>query len=296
MAKKRGKKKQAGFAMVDDDIMGMGYEPWGTVSAGVGTHKPTAIARPGVYIHPKALEKLDLYIQGCKEEISGIGTVRQVGRDFVIDEVFLLEQEVTGGTTDIDDDAIAKFLVEWIGRDRDPLELKLWWHSHCNFSTFWSSTDNSTIEKFQNGWMISVVGNHARDWKTRLDVFAPLRITLDALTLRAQTAVDPKVKALVEIEIAAKVTKKTYTTVYAGSGRPYMGPYGGGGSYGAKRFVNGKWEPIETGNSKFANSPPEPEPKPESKPRGAIVGLSLEEINSLTDEEYFALTDPHGFV
>lgn len=166
---------------------------------------------PTIYILPHVKARLDAYIAGCDVEISGLGTAHQQGRDFIIDDVFLLKQECTAGSTDIDDEAAAQFLCEAIRDGHDPATLRVWWHSHASFGCFWSTTDEGTIDVLSGGaWLISIVGNHAGQYRGRLDIYDPMRLTLDELPLHVVLPESADVQEAAKAEIAAKVKVKHY--------------------------------------------------------------------------------------
>ena len=140
--------------------------------------------QPIVYITQTALKKLETYIGLCKYEISGLGSVEQIGKNVRVTDIFLFKQTVSSASTDLDIGSISDFMVECINKGIDTSKLKCWWHSHVDFSTFWSATDTATMERFNNDWMVSIVGNKKREYLTRLDVYNPFRISIDKLCLR----------------------------------------------------------------------------------------------------------------
>jgi hypothetical protein len=172
---------------------------------------------PEVYITQEAKSHLDAYVDICPDEISGLGHVTRKGNVLTIESILLFTQEVSSGSTDLDGDDVAKFIQEAIQGGQDPSTLKLWWHSHVNMGTFWSGTDTSTIDRFLNGWMLSIVTNKKREYKTRLDIYepSPIRIIMDDLHLYVQSETDTTLIKRLETEVRQKVRKKTYpTTTY----------------------------------------------------------------------------------
>ena len=160
---------------------------------------------PTVFITSEAKQKLDLYIKGANGEISGLGKVIRIGNDFLIEGVYLLEQECTSASTDLDPEGVSNFLLGWIKDKRDPSELKLWWHSHDNMPAFWSSTDEATAGGFGNGWMLSIVGNKRKEYRVRLDLYDPIRLTLDGLNFQILLLENELLQNEIEAEIRAKV-------------------------------------------------------------------------------------------
>jgi hypothetical protein len=160
---------------------------------------------PTVFITPAAKQKLDLYIQVSSVEISGLGTVTRLGNDFLVTDLHLFEQVCTGASTDLSQEAVSQFLLQSVMAGLDPSELKLWWHSHVNMSAFWSGTDDATAGSFGNGWMISVVGNKSGEYLCRLDLYEPIRLTLDGLRFEVRQEFDPELRAAIAAEVELKV-------------------------------------------------------------------------------------------
>jgi hypothetical protein len=118
-----------------------------------------------VVIGYSAFRKLTAYINNVGNEVGGLGSIRRAGNFIYVEDVFLLEQKVTGASTNLSPEGVAKFYQERLTLDpKDNLSIyKLWWHSHYNMSTFWSSIDVETIESFdqetkKDNFMLSIVG------------------------------------------------------------------------------------------------------------------------------------------
>ena len=118
-------------------------------------------------------------------EISGLGEVVDyptMGLVFVKD-LHVLKQECSFGTTEIDEEAAAKFYTQ-LEIEQFNL-IKCWWHSHGNGGVFWSSTDNDHIETLSNGssWYLSIVSNTRGQHRARLDFGGLGKITIDDLPI-----------------------------------------------------------------------------------------------------------------
>jgi hypothetical protein len=168
---------------------------------------------PYVFILPEARRKLDAYIQLCKLEISGLGTVTQYGNNFLIEDIFLFKQQASIGETNLDGAAIANFLIQLIEEGIDPNKVKLWWHSHANNHCFWSDIDDSTIDLFNNGWMISIVGNHMDTYLTRVDLYEPIRVGINEVKLKTYLELGDEFKKGIQAEIQTKVIPKKYPKI-----------------------------------------------------------------------------------
>jgi len=161
---------------------------------------------PVVYITPEAKQRLDLYLQCAGGEISGLGNVEKMGDDFLITHVHLFEQECTGASTDLEPESVSKFLLEAIQAGIDTSTLKLWWHSHVNMGCFWSGTDDGTAARLAaGGWFLSVVGVKSGEYLCRLDLYEPVRITLDGIEFRIKYPENLALRAEIDAEVKAKV-------------------------------------------------------------------------------------------
>jgi len=143
---------------------------------------------PDVYIDAEAMAKLRAWTHHAEGEVSGLGLV-EVARDgerissLEVTDVFILEQECTSVSTELDPDAVSALLVELATQEKED-QLRFWWHSHANMGVFWSSNDESNIRRMATeDFLVSIVLN--KEWKTltRVDWFAPARVTLDDLPL-----------------------------------------------------------------------------------------------------------------
>jgi len=169
--------------------------------------KATAPQSLRVLIPLEVKHRLDLYIQCSPLEISGLGEAVLIEDNvFYIKNVFILPQTVSAASTYLAVPAVGQFLTQLIQEGRDPELIKVWWHSHADMGCFWSSIDDSTIEKFKNEWMIAIVGNHHGEYKVRVDLYSPVRVVIDDLQLEVVVDdPDEEMRAEVEAEIAAKV-------------------------------------------------------------------------------------------
>lgn len=163
------------------------------------------LSKPTLYIKDDVYRRLMLYTDLCRYEISALGCVTRVGGTFVVDELHLLDQQVTAGSTDLSTDGVSTFLYEYVKAGKDPERIKFWWHSHAHMGAFWSGTDEATIERFNNMWMISMVSNKRGEYLARLDVFDPLRHTVELPMVVQYDVRTMQEREEVDKEIAGKV-------------------------------------------------------------------------------------------
>lgn len=167
-------------------------------------------------IDNKVYEKVMHCVGSSHLEIGGLGLVKIEGDEVYITEFFLLEQDVTSTTTQLQAAAISKLLYQ----TRDTTgELLWWWHSHVDMGVFWSSTDMATIREFgEEGRFFATVFNKDREMKSAYfqagtDKYPELFVD-DIETLVQSGLTEDEIQALDE-EIADKVF---FSKVYTGTG------------------------------------------------------------------------------
>lgn len=153
--------------------------------------------------------KMMAYIDAVKGEISGMGEVIRVGPHYIVKDVWLLKQECTGASTSIDPISLADLRVELDSQGKAQEGFQLWWHSHADMGTFWSGTDDATINMFMQDidWMLFIVANKKRALRARLEFRVPLELSIDDLPSFVETvgSIDQEtVKAEVELKVKDK--------------------------------------------------------------------------------------------
>ena len=138
---------------------------------------------PRILIGAEAFERLKLYIDLCPFEVGGLGTVKPFGEDLVVDDISLIRQRASDADTELDSEAVADHLLRILQEAGDLSAVRLWWHSHAEGQIFWSHTDEETIENLRIDSLLSIVGNKRHEFRCRLDLFSPDRITMDSLPL-----------------------------------------------------------------------------------------------------------------
>jgi len=136
----------------------------------------------------KLYKKLRAYVEGIDYEISGFGKIELSDKknEILVKDIKIFRQEVSNGHTVMKKKFLAKFFDQLMKSGEDLRYWKLWWHSHASMETFWSNTDVNTIEDFDNempqdNWMLSLVTNYEAEMKIRLDIFAPIRCTINKI-------------------------------------------------------------------------------------------------------------------
>lgn len=171
-------------------------------------HNMPTVTMPTVRMPEGTWKRLIAYIDRCPMEVGGLGTVVRVRDSLVVEEVFLLEQDVSPASTVLDPAAVARFVTEWVTAGRNPSQLRFWWHSHATFDTEWSHIDYATMDLLsKENWLLAFVGNHRREWRLRLTTRKPFPMAMDHLPLTVVPDFDAALMKSVEEEMDAKVRR-----------------------------------------------------------------------------------------
>jgi len=179
-------------------------------------------------------QKIFHYIQSVQSEIIGLAKVQTFGKNLRVFDPIILNQTVTGGSAQIDADAMGNFTYELLKNGCDPAEYKCCWHSHFNFEVFWSSTDDQMIENWDADFLVSLVFNQSKDYRARIDIYKPFSFTLDNLELEI---IYPPLslfeKNHIEQEIEEKVeTQKILPSTFFNSQKFQWNSWNDGGDIG----------------------------------------------------------------
>lgn len=165
----------------------------------------------------KTYLKMRYFIEECDTEVAGLGKVREVeypkekietpyepinnyaGVEFdeietdeeekqdsylEIYDIEVLPQLVTGITANLDEESMAKFVFNKLKKGESTEEYKVWWHSHVDMGASFSSQDVDTIDaSSEYPYLISIVSNKQKELTCRLDIFNPIRHTIEDLDI-----------------------------------------------------------------------------------------------------------------
>lgn len=161
-----------------------------------------------IKIKRKAYLKLKYFIQECDSEISGFGKIRKRRGEFEVYDIEVLAQTVSGVHATIKPEDLVKFMTEKMQGGQSTEDYKVWWHSHVNMQVFFSTTDVQTIdESTEFPYLVSIVGNKKEEYKARVDVYEPLRMT-EEVELEIEGLEDNKLKEECAEEVKEKVKKE----------------------------------------------------------------------------------------
>lgn len=109
---------------------------------------------PRVLITPEAYKRMLLYVEIANKEVGWMGTVSRLNTgDFLIEEVFLLDQDVTAVETELSSEGVEKLTLDLLDKGSDAdiervNKMRFWGHSHVRMGTSPSGTDESTMDRF----------------------------------------------------------------------------------------------------------------------------------------------------
>lgn len=166
-----------------------------------------------IYLTPKAFLKLKYYAQATDGEISGLGRSYQINEEAVlVDEIYCLEQTSSSVGTELDKKAVASFYDKMHRARQDTSKIRAWWHSHGDMRSFFSTTDDETINTgFKcDSYLISIVVNRKMELEGRIDIFKPFRCSLE--TEVEVYMEDKKLKKEIIEEVKEKLLMKPWFT------------------------------------------------------------------------------------
>ncbi len=167
---------------------------------------------PRVYVSRLAHDKMWHYVDLVDNEVGWLGTVEKIEGDFLVTDVHLFRQRVTGSTNIIDGQALAEFANDILIQDpengAEQLEkLCFWGHSHANMETFASSQDDRQMATFaQSGlpWFIRGIFNKKGKGYFTIYYFK-LGLKIDDVEWVLHDPIDPELRSVIETEVKEKV-------------------------------------------------------------------------------------------
>ena len=173
----------------------------------------------GYYISKKNYDTIINYATAAyetmKAEIGGMSICYQdEDGDWVVTDPVILKQKVTGGTCDLDQDALADYYCRAAKKHGKKNFRFCWWHSHHTMGVFWSGTDIKGINEYSDGDLsFALVVNLKRENKFRASMWQPVVMhedtTLEILENKGSSV--PK-KILKEVEELCEKPAYNYTT------------------------------------------------------------------------------------
>jgi hypothetical protein len=183
-------------------------------------NKVTFIDRqpPMVYLTRDVFSRMWHFVDIANMEVGWLGSVQktQYG-NYLIDEVFLLEQEVSSAQTEMSAGGIAELAQELISTRADGMEvanrIRFWGHSHVRMATTASGQDDAQMREFRQDecpWFVRGILNKLG--RMQFDIYLwDIGVQIaDAPWAIYDERVDPSRRAEIEAEYAAKVTVRRF--------------------------------------------------------------------------------------
>ena len=132
------------------------------------------------YIDSKDWDKILGYAEEAytehKSEIGGMSVmVEDKEGDWKLEHPVILKQEISSGNTVLEKDALAEYYTKQARKMGKKNFRFCWWHSHHTMSAFWSGTDKTAIEEFNDGdFSFALVVNLKGEYKFRVSVWKPV--------------------------------------------------------------------------------------------------------------------------
>jgi hypothetical protein len=116
-----------------------------------------------------------------KSEIGGMSVmVEDKDGDWILQEPVILKQEISSGNTVLDKDALAEYYTKQAIKMKKKNFRFCWWHSHHTMSAFWSGTDKTAIDEFDEGdFSFALVVNLKGEYKFRVSIWKPFAVHED---------------------------------------------------------------------------------------------------------------------
>lgn len=136
-----------------------------------------ASTMPRVLFSREVYTKMWTMIDLSEMEVGWMGLVQRDGFDFIIEDVFLVRQEVSSSTTIITEEGLAELVMEMLGEGDDAAiektqRLHFWGHSHVNIETLPSPQDERQTMKFlESGIPVFIRGIFNKKGSARFDIY-----------------------------------------------------------------------------------------------------------------------------
>lgn len=168
--------------------------------------------KPTIMVSVMADRKMRALVQQCDKEIGWHGTVRYEAdiNTYVIEDIFVFPQEITGTTVQSIDEVYGLWLMEL--SDEDFNKLRMHGHSHVNMGTSPSSVDTAyqetLIDRVQDFYIFIILNKRDDYYVCLFDIANNLMYEKDDLFYDVEIE---EVDAWAKDQIATRVKVKTYT-------------------------------------------------------------------------------------
>lgn len=127
---------------------------------------------PIVFYTPAAFQKMQLLVDICDQEVGWMCMVlNPKERVFVIYDIIVPEQVVSGAETDISQDSMAGIVDEVLEKTQDGAGVYAWYHSHVNMGVSPSPQDEYQVAQFLESCPVFIRGIMNKKGQAKVDVY-----------------------------------------------------------------------------------------------------------------------------
>lgn len=186
-------------------------------------------AKPTILLTEQAHDLIWHIVDQSDEEVGWLGTVKQVGNDYLIEEIILFKQEVNAATNTLFGSGLSAVGMEILKRPGGREiwnSIRFWGHSHGDWATEPSQQDEDQFLSFRKSghpFFIRGIFNRAGSMKFSIFYF-DAQVRIDDVPWQVVRAVAPDLAAQVKAELAVKVSKKA--PVPKGKGQSFLSRVG----------------------------------------------------------------------
>lgn len=165
--------------------------------------------------------KMLCYARASRGEIGGFFKTRvlthrrQENKEIIkeyhvhIEEVKIFEQVVTPAHNRITAESLTKFYLDLVKKKENPKKWNGWWHSHNDFSTFFSGEDEDTISKLsKNGDLYSICINKMGELSARYDKNS---IMIEEVNVKIEEKINASLQRACRKEVERKIKYRSYS-------------------------------------------------------------------------------------
>lgn len=212
---------------------------------------------PRVLLTRDAYEDMFCLVVECGKEVGWVGTVERVGRDYLIKEIFLLDQESHATTCEITADGLAEWASNVLSQRPDGMEvvnsIRFWGHSHVNMGTSPSGQDEQQMRIFSEScddFFIRGILNKAGRMEFTLYIFS-IGIEIRDVEWQLHEPASDARRLKWTAEIRTKVREKIYPVQdFSGVGGYHRHPFEKSPIQTATTTFTGRGSSVETGKKK----------------------------------------------
>lgn len=173
---------------------------------------PVELTPPTVYYTPEAYAVIQLAVAHCSKEVGWWGMVEKMEDGYLISDIYIPEQTVTGAETDIDSDAMAALALQLMESNRDPSKLCYWGHSHVNMGVSPSGQDEAQVEEYLDNMPLIIRGIYNKKGEAKVDVYDRERGVVFQCVPTQLYVMDPTTEATWLDLLKTNVKERTYPT------------------------------------------------------------------------------------